>query len=130
MYAVPFGAWPDADVPVVPLAIDQRCDPGEHLAVGRAPAPLRGEGILINQRLQLAGPAAPGPGAEVSADVSCHARAGVCGTTVSPLGHSIAPGSPQVGTRDAFAPGRGRGAADGASRTDSQPARSSGSATS
>ena len=31
MYAVLFPAWPDADVPVVQLAVDQRFDPAEHL---------------------------------------------------------------------------------------------------
>ncbi len=39
--------FPEAKIPIVQLSLDRSLDPGSHLALGRALAPLRRRGILI-----------------------------------------------------------------------------------
>ncbi len=65
--------YPAADIPLLQVAILDNYDPAKHLALGRALAPLRDEGVLIvgsglsDHNLRLFGPGARDPSAAFDA---------------------------------------------------------------
>ena len=73
MFAPMAVIWPQADVPVLQLSLKKGLAPDEHLALGRALAPLRDEDILIvgsglsYHNLRAFGPAARAPSAAFDA---------------------------------------------------------------
>ena len=78
-------AYPEANVPVLQLSVQSGYDPETHLAVGRAIAPLRGEGVLIvgsglsYHNLRQFGPQAQVPSREFDAwltETVCESESG------------------------------------------------------
>ncbi len=73
MFAPMAVIWPKADVPVLQLSLKRGLAPAEHLALGRALAPLRDEDILVvgsglsYHNLRAFGPAARAPSAAFDA---------------------------------------------------------------
>ncbi|MEN9539542.1 MAG: hypothetical protein RLZZ126_1777 [Pseudomonadota bacterium] len=65
--------YPEAQMPMVQLSLKLGLDPAEHLALGRALAPLREQGVLILgsgfsfHNLRMYGPAAKAPSAQFDA---------------------------------------------------------------
>ncbi len=73
MYAPMAVIYPEADVPVLQMSLRKGLNPRQHLAAGRALAPLRDEGVLIvgsglsYHNLRAFGPAAKEPSAKFDA---------------------------------------------------------------